>query len=143
MKIRRAKLKDLNNIYNLMKSNKELKKSTNSSYFNKNFLKTIIKGKETLFIVAENNKKIVGILGAAIWKKARTSYADFIFVDKIYRGQGVGTELHKYFIKVLRNLRISYVWAIVKSNDHAMQKVFNRFKFKKQYQCYYYGKILK
>ena len=102
MKIRKASLKDVNNIFQLMKLNKELKNSTNCSYFDKKFLKTIITDKGIIFLVVEDNKKVLGVLGAAVWKKEKICYADFIFIDKRYRGKGVGLELHKYFIKNLK-----------------------------------------
>lgn len=143
MKIRKAKIGDLNNIYNLMKSSKELKNSTNNSYFNKNFLKIIIKDPGVVFLVVEEDKRIIGVLGAAIWKREKICYADFIFINPKYRGKGIGIKLHKYFIKTLRKEGINYLWTIIKKDDNSLQKAFNKFKFKKQYLCYYYDMKIK
>ncbi len=143
MKIREAKLKDINNIYKLMSLSKELKQSTGDTYFNKKFLRKIVNDKGVILLVVEHDNKIVGVLGAAIWRKTKICYADFIFIDKKYRGKGFGIKLHQYFIKLLKKNGINYLWSIVKQEDHVLQDILKKFKYKKRYKCYYYHQIIK
>src|SRR3989304_6832002 len=136
MKIRKASIKDVNRLYELMDKTKEVHLTKN--IYSKDFVKKIVKNPSTYAIVTEENKKIVGLLTAAIWKYLGASYCDMIIIDKNFRNKGVGKMLHSNYINFLKRNKISYVWGLAKPNNHKMEKILKKFKFKKRALCYYY-----
>ena len=89
MKVRRAKLKDCKVVSELAKSPElrdNLGKNVPLKYFNE-----IVK-KNKLFLVAEENKKVVGfILGEFLL--GRVVYIHLLGVNKAFRGRGIGRKL--------------------------------------------------
>jgi ribosomal protein S18 acetylase RimI-like enzyme len=142
MKIREARISDLNNIKLLMKKNEELKNSADAKYFNKKYLTSMIKDKYTYLIVAENNS-IEGLLGAAIWKNEGVSYLDFIFVNKHSRRLGIGKKLYEEYLEYLKKLNINYFWTLVSKEDYKLQKFAEKLKMKKDELYYFYDRKLK
>ena len=88
MKIRKAKLNDLNKLYKLMNSAKEIQ-TTNKKVYSKNLIKNCIKDPSVYFFVIEYNKKVIGVSLAALWKNIGTSYWDSIVIDKNFRGKNL------------------------------------------------------
>ena len=141
MKIRKAKLKDANQIYKLMIKNKELENSVN--YFNKNFLNILIKEKNFLLVICKEKNKIIGLLGSILFEKRSTAYLDSIFLDKKFRGRGFGRILYEYYIDYLKKNNIKYFWTFIENNDYTLQEINKHFGMKKRGLYYMYDKNLK
>src|SRR3989344_1886013 len=139
MKIRIARLKDLNQLYKMLNSYKEVNITKNNVY-SKKFIKDTIQDPNSCLIVAEENKKIIGLLAAALWKKHGISYWDTVIVDKSFRDKGIFTRIYNYYLKILKKNKTSYFWGLVKHDNHKIQKILKRFKIKKQGLCYFYDK---
>ena len=139
MIIRGARLKDLNQIYSMLNSNKEVNITKNKVY-SKHFVKNTIQDPNSCLIVAEENKKIIGLLAAALWKKHGISYWDTVIVDKSFRGKGIFTKIYNYYLRILRKNKIPYFWGLVKYNNYKAQKILRKFNIKKQGLCYFYDK---
>ena len=143
MKIRKAKLKDVNNLYSFIKKSKELDLSKDPKYFNKNFLEVLVKNHDIYFIIAEEDKRIIGLLGAALWKNEQISYLDMFLVDKSYRKKGIGKDLFVYYLNDMIDDNVNYVWGLVKYKDKNLQDIAEKFGMKKRHLCYLYDIELK
>lgn len=108
MKIRKAALKDLDDLIELSyrflsyeADNHEKSYDPKYAYTENSadYIKTKIESEDSLFLVAEEDDKLVGFLAGAIHKrpKARKTVKpaslDEIYVEEAYRNQGVGKKL--------------------------------------------------
>ncbi len=143
MKIRKAKVKDINPLYNLMNSAKELSPAGSRNFFPTWYIKARIENPIVYFIVAEENNKIIGMLDAEIWKKERYSEFSTIAVWKKFRRRGVGTLLFENYIKFIKKTRINYIVSITNFNNSKMQKFFKKHGFHRRELLYFYDKELK
>lgn len=96
MKIRRAKLSDLNQINQL-----------NKKYFKEiRDFKSILKNSENIFIVLEDNKKIIAFTGLHLSKWNNTARIIDIFVHPDYRRQGLAGKLIKELVALAKKNKV-------------------------------------
>jgi ribosomal protein S18 acetylase RimI-like enzyme len=141
MKIRKASIKDIDKLYYLIGKTKEVHITEN--IYSKSFIKKLIKNRTTYAIIVEEDKKIIGLLTAAIWKYLGASYVDMVIVDREFRNKGIAKELYKNYLLYLKKNKISYVWWLVDKNNKKIQKILEKLKLKKRKLCYYYDMKLK
>ncbi len=121
MKIRKATLKDFNELYKFGLKTKELKVSPKEEFMRPEEFKYSIKNKKGIFLLAEDNKKIVGFIygdsedGDRVLKSVACLV--YIAVDKKYRGKGVGSILYNDCVKEFKKRKVKhiYAWANPKS----------------------------
>ena len=81
----------------------------------------MLKKEDSIFIVAEENKEIIGFLFGFLNyyivndSKRKFGYLDTMVISKKYRGKGVGTKLHQEFIEWLKFKKIK--WAVLQVDD--------------------------
>jgi len=125
LNIRRARLADLDAIYNIETI------SFGYEAFTKNFLLELMFRSPEFFIVAEKDNKVVGYLSAvAEGHFNRLCHILSIAVLPEYRGQGIGSELLKYLIDLVKMKKISSIILEVKKNNNIAINVYKKFGFK-------------
>ncbi len=126
MKIRNATKIDIHQIYELGKSVHELDFSKKLHFHEKNELKEFISHKnENLFLVAEENKEILGFLFAKILSHHSGGWCmlDNIAINKKFRNKGIGTLLLKRFYTKLKSKKIHYI-QILEEEHHKKTRTF-------------------
>lgn len=118
MKIRKAILKDFQELYDLGSNTPELKVSATEDFMDKNEFKGCIKNKYGVLLLAEENKNVIGFIYANTKDVERTDTIKwaclvYLVVDKKYRSKGIATKLYKECIKELKKRKITnvYGWA--------------------------------
>lgn len=92
-----------------------LSKLDNQSYWKSTDFKKSIINKDVTFLVAEENKKIVGyILGFIVPTKRTESLIHETKVDKNERGKGIGTKLVNAFCEENFKKKVKVVYAEIK-----------------------------
>ncbi len=142
MKIRKATMKDAKRILNLLNSDANLTGSDELHYQSKH-VKEYVLGKSFATFVYEEDKKVVGIIMANIFRIGR--YAEFynIIVDANYRGKNIGKKLSDYLIKYLRKQKIEIGFSYIEKNNRNARKLAEKLNFEKGKLFYFYYKILK
>lgn len=98
---------------------KELRKSMNN--------------KNTLYISAKENNKIVGFI-KGFYEGTRNSgvfWLEWIGVSKLHRRQGVSKELLAYLISLLKKQKMHKIALAIRSNNNPSMSFFRKNKFKK------------
>jgi L-amino acid N-acyltransferase YncA len=67
-----------------------------------------MKSKKHYWIVAEENKEIIGF-GQAWIKNKDTGITESVYVDKKYRKKGIGNKIMKELIKWLKKQKLKYI----------------------------------
>lgn len=120
---RKANLKDLKDALRLnfelfQKEYREFDKSLNLNWTyreGKKYFKNRIIKKDSFVEVVENKGKIVGYLcggitkGLSFRKKAKCAELENMFIDKKFRGKGLGTKLTKDFINWCKKNKVNYI----------------------------------
>ena len=111
IKIRNAQLKDVLKIYLLGRKIAELGFSKKFSFHEKGELKESIKDRDSIMIVAETPKKIVGFLYAKIifHRAGGWCMLDNLAVEQEYRQHGIGSALLELLYKTLKKKKVNYV----------------------------------
>jgi ribosomal protein S18 acetylase RimI-like enzyme len=84
--------------------------------------------------IIEYDSKAVGYIiftfGYSIEYKGRDAFIDELYIEKEYRGKGIGKEAMKFVVKESRTLGISAVHLEVERNNDAAINLYNKFDFK-------------
>ena len=101
MNIRNAQLKDAGQILNLLTKTPELQGyGDRDAVYSKPYVIDGIKDKKmNLILVAEENKRIIGLLTAEMWNKKKHSFLVSFVVLPEYRSRGVGKKLYGLYEK--------------------------------------------
>ncbi|MGI0133676.1 MAG: GNAT family N-acetyltransferase [Candidatus Micrarchaeaceae archaeon] len=111
MRIRTAKPSDFTELYALGKRFKELRVSNGELFMTREEFKASIRNKKGIFLVAEDNGKIIGFSYSAIEGK---TYASMVYnlVTPKYRGQGLGKRFVREREKWLRKRGIGAAYLL-------------------------------
>ena len=105
MKIRKAKLSDIDYCYRLTKTPEFI--FPGGSNFVKKYLKDFIQ--KGIFFVAEENKRIIGFISAQI-TIGKEMWIDMLVVDKKERSRGIGTKLIKEALGIAKKRKMKMVF---------------------------------
>lgn len=126
--IRKAKLKDIDNIIKIDKFGKllnsfsgldKIEKSSDS----KKYYRNAIYSNNDWVYVAEEDKKVAGFIFFSIqnreefWKIKKVGYLELIFIDKKHRGKGIAKELIDKFKKTMKEKKIKYLKLSVQTDN--------------------------
>jgi len=140
MKIRHAKKEDVGEIYQLGEKVDELRFS--GKHFHEKFeLVGFLKGKDNVFLVAEENGFIVGFIYARIISKD-WCMLDNLVVNKKIRGNGVGSLLLEEFYRVLRKRGVDYVQVLEEIHHRKTRKFWHDKGFKEEKVFIWADKVL-
>jgi len=146
IEVKRAKINEWKSILRLLKGAPELQCSKDKvdSEYTKNYVKeSIIEKKEDVVLVAEENKKVIGVLTAEIFKKKGYAYWTDFVVEKRYRNKGIGGMIYKKFEDICRENKISTIAGITKINDKEMHEFIKKRGFNLGKKVYFFEKKLK
>jgi len=109
VKIRRAKLKDINEIYSIGICAKELEFSKDMNFHEKAELKEFINHpKDNILIVAVVEKKVVGFTFAKIVSTSWCMLDNMVIEDK-FRDNGIGSLFLEELYSILKREKIGYI----------------------------------
>ena len=109
LNIRKVNIKDYNSVINLYKQLYDVEKVFDDNLIDEykvdekqeNKIKKRIKSRKEIFLVAEIDNKVVGLIDGyiieSLYYKNKVSYLDHICVDEKYRNNGIGTMLINEF----------------------------------------------
>jgi len=145
LKIRKASLKDLEEIYQIYLdgsidegrfqfpniSKKKMEKNLDRKEIKKQLLKELNE-KNRLTIVVEICKKVIGFGQAYIEKEEGEEYGGIgrVYIKKKFRKKGLGTELIEFLIKYLKKKKIKKIESYVYIKNHPSLKLHKKFNFK-------------
>ncbi|MDD5181658.1 MAG: GNAT family N-acetyltransferase [Candidatus Nanoarchaeia archaeon] len=147
MIIRKATQKDAKAIVNLMNDLVKHHSSFNDVYYDTNELaknwktiylkkvKTKIRSKKTIVLVAEENGKVVGYVDGSLkprflFNKNLTLDIDNISIAEGYRGKGIGTKLMKAIFKIGKKRKAFCAWLGVRAQNKKGRKFYKKLGFK-------------
>jgi ribosomal protein S18 acetylase RimI-like enzyme len=146
MKIRKAKLEDLDEVVKLsLEEERHFKRQEKDDIYalkNKRSHVKIAKNKiikkEKVVVVAEDNGKLVGYLYGGIWrtpscKITKRGVLDDIFILTKYRDKGTGTKLAEAFFNWLKERKIKHIVLYVSKINEKAIKLYERIGFKINY----------
>jgi ribosomal protein S18 acetylase RimI-like enzyme len=133
--VRKAKLSDVPEIYNLGLKTEELEFSSEFPFHEKSELKKFIsKHKENILLVAIVKKMIVGFIYSKILSRRGDGWCmlDNIAVLKKYRDHGIGTSLLDETCKELKKRKIYYVQLLEEMHHKKTRKFWKHRGFKEK-----------
>lgn len=156
MIIRKAKKSDIEDIIRLAdqlrKTEAPLDKTKNikedsylSDVYREKELK-YISSRKKIFLVAENDKKIIGYVNgyivenSDIYYRDPVAYLDCLCVDKVSRKQGVGKKLIDEFSSIVKKKGAKYVKLNAFENNTPAVNLYKKEGFE-EYSIYYMKKI--
>ena len=141
MKIRKGIKKDINQILKLLNSDKNLVGDDNikfPSYYVESFLNSPVR---KLF-VAEEDKKIIGVICVVFLKYAKQMYMEELVVDKNYRRKGIATALMKHSEELAKKSGIRFAFGFSEVENKQTHKLLGKLNYKKGKKFFFFGKGL-
>jgi len=135
MRIRKVKKKDIKECVKLSR----IPEFVIGNYFpDKEYLTELMKHK--LFLVVEENKKIIGFI-AGIKHTKKEVYLDLLTVAE--KGKGIGKRLFEEIKKVMKKQKIKFYWLIAPEFNKKTLKFHRKNKLKEAKTSYrlFYNKI--
>lgn len=145
IKIRKAKISDLENIAELEKQQNSLHEKFDYQYyaqdydFKKKWIKLVKKklfnNRKSLFLVAVNENILVGFIHGDIRDNflrqiKKYGHIDDIFIDEDYRNKKIGTMLVGKLMRWFKRNRILYVDLMVSLKNKAAVRFYEKLGFK-------------
>lgn len=108
-------------------------------------LKERIKNKNQIFLLAENDNRIIGfidgrIMDEAIWYKEMVGILEHVCVGKEYRNKGVATLLIKKFEEEIRKIGAKYIQILAFLDNEPARNLYKKQGYE-EYSVYYSKKI--
>ena len=141
MKIRSAEIDDCDAITSLYKQLYDTEKAFDDNLINEYILddkqlKSIrkkIKSRKEIFLVAEMDQKIVGVIDGyiidSIHYKEKVSFLEHLCVDKKYRKKRIATELIQEFSNKSKEKGATYINLYAFENNSNAIKLYNKLGF--------------
>jgi len=119
MKIRKAKLSDVNVICRLGNAVEEFEVAEKTvNFWPRKILVSCLKSKNAFVLVSKNEKnRVNGFIIASYNSCFRKAIIENIFVSRESRNKGTGKKLLNELIKKLRKINCEYVCTLIKNDD--------------------------
>lgn len=153
MNIRKGTIKDYDDVLNLLgqleKVEVKFDNNLRIGYFateeGKSATRKAIRKRNVIFLVAENNNKVVGfVLGKVSkqvwWNRRPVGFIDDVVVDSNYRGQGIGQMLLLEFEKIAKSQGAFYIRLLAFPNNLPAVNFYKKDGFS-EYSVYYQKEI--
>ncbi len=135
MKIRKASMKDFDELYRIGLNTPELRVSRTEPFMEEDDFKRRIKDRRHVFLLAADKGKIAGFICANT--KDMDSYLAhkwaciiYVVVIQDYRNKGVGSALYEECAKQLKKRGITHVYTWANAESRAIQKFMKSHGFK-------------
>ena len=122
LELNNMKVSDLNSISDVLETEFD-------NFWNYNVFKQELENKNSIYIVAKLEDKIVGFGG--IWKSVDDVHITNIVVKKDCRHLGLGTKILDKLINIAKDLKFSSITLEVNENNEIAIKLYEKFRFKK------------
>ena len=142
IKIRKLKRSDVNHVYNVSHRIKEFTVSDRIHFYEKKEMVEWIGKKDSVFLVAEVEKRIVWFIFCKIISK-EWAMLDSLEVDQEFRSQGIGTKLVNALFDELNQKHITFVQAFVGKNYKKSRKFWKECGFIEGKEFIWVDKILR
>ncbi len=142
MKIRKPTMKDAKRILQLLNSDANITTS-DELHYNIEHVKEYILGKSFYTFVYIEDKKIVGVVMANVFKIGKYAELYNIIVDSNYRKKGIAKKLSDYIINYLEKKKIKLIFLYTEENNNPAQNLFQKLKFRKGKKLYFYFREMK
>jgi ribosomal protein S18 acetylase RimI-like enzyme len=145
IKIRKARLQDVEQIYLLGKQIKELQYSEKFEFHDKEELNEFVKEKkENILLVAVKREQIVGFLYARVLTRCAGGWCmlDNIAVAEEYRSKGIGKSLLNGLYDILKKRSVNYVQVLVDAESNKAREFWKKRGFKEKKNFIWAEKIL-
>lgn len=110
---------------------------------NEKIIKNKLKSRKYIFLVAEVDNKIVGLLDGyiidSIFYLEKIGYLDHLCVDEEYRNNQIGSKLIKEFINISKKKKAKYI-KLNSFNNNKSINLYKRLGFK-EYSSFYISEI--
>ncbi len=152
MNIRKAKIEDYDKIIEFYKElydaekifDKNLSSTYNVSEKQKEEIQKRIKSRKEIFLVAEEDDKIIGLIDGYIIDNSnhieKVGYLDHLCVNKKYRKLGIGENLIKEFSNKMKNKNVTYLKLNAFEKNLPAIALYEKLGFE-EYSIYYMKKI--
>lgn len=142
VKIRKATMKDFNKLYYLGDRIPELKVDKHEPFMSKAEFKFAIKNPHGVFLLAEEDKKIVGFAYSNIKNMKEFKIASLVYlaVHPKYRHRGIGRLLYEERLKRLKKRGVIYIYSWIGARNKNMQKFARKWGLKKGKKFYWFNK---
>ncbi|MBI2656363.1 GNAT family N-acetyltransferase [Candidatus Woesearchaeota archaeon] len=134
MKIRKAKIEDLNQILEFT-----VIKKMKSDYWHMSpikFVESYIKNKNNFFFLAIENNKIIGIISGELWKDKKFAYLGRIDVKR-KNNREIAKKLFKYLIKFCKENKITLINTYLRKSNKIIMKLYANLGLKKKSEYVY------
>lgn len=123
VKIRKATMKDFSKLYSLGSRIPELKVNKHEPFMTKEEFKFAIKNPHGIFLLAEEDEKIVAFTYASIKKRSSHKIACLVYlaVHPKHRNKGIGKSLYEERLKRLKKRGVKYVYSWIGVSNKKMQ----------------------
>lgn len=115
--------KDIESIVSLGKDSDELAVSETSRWWSATRLSVWIKADQDILLVAEEDKKIIGVLLTTVHVPTQIIYLSDIIIHKDYRRKGFATQLVGEALKQAKLLGIDWAYGLTQTNNENIQKL--------------------
>lgn len=151
MIIRKANINDYNDVIKLYKQLHDTEvvfdDNINREFLidekNEKIIKNKLKSRKYIFLVAEVDNKIVGLLDGyiidSIFYLEKIGYLDHLCVDEEYRNNQIGSKLIKEFINISKKKKAKYI-KLNSFNNNKSINLYKRLGFK-EYSSFYISEI--
>jgi ribosomal protein S18 acetylase RimI-like enzyme len=141
--IRRAKQKDISQIYNLGKKTKELMFSKGMNFHDKKeLLEFTLRKRDNILLVSILDKRVVGFLYAKIVSKT-WCILDNLVVDEEFRNHGIGSILLEELYKILKKNKVSYIQILEDIHHKKTREFWKKKGFLEEKKFIWADKIIK
>ena len=132
MKIRKGKISDLNELFNLLDSTPELQAHEEGGTYTKKWVKAVLTSKKrNLVLIAEENGKIAGFIIAHYLTDVEESILSDIYVKADYRRKGIATKLLREYERISKKNNIKDVTELVLVTNKKMQQFTEKHGYRK------------
>jgi ribosomal protein S18 acetylase RimI-like enzyme len=139
MEVRKAQLKDVKQVLELLNATKEVRAYEGYKY-HKEYVTSHLNNPMHLMLVCEEEGRILGVLCAEIWKDKKYSFVSNLVVSSTHRRKGRGRMLYSAFERYCRSKGLKVVNLLVLVTNKRMQKWCKKNGFKKGHALYFYEK---
>jgi len=141
MKIRLVSNKDIPQLIRIVKGVKSIEDYPGE--YDKNLFSKMIKDKNTIILVGEIDKKIVGFNEFRIDKSSKRVYGESLAVAKKFQNKGIGKKLFNEMEKYAKKNKIKRISMLVRDWNKSMNKLAKKNNYKISDKFYFFEKELK
>lgn len=138
MKIRKARVKDVENIHKIGVSEKyfEIQEGI-TDFWDEIELKKWIQSKDDVCLVVEEEKKVLGFLLSIFHKPSGKVILENLWVDPSLREKGIAKEMISFAVTHLKEKGATYFCAMVNENNKNALKLLEKMNFNKGLKFYW------